>query len=566
MVRNVYNTSPAIVNSAVSNFENRHKALVAHVTHLFSKKKPMLSLWQEIAENFYPERADFTIRRSLSDDFASNISTSYPILVRRDLGNQLSSMLRPPGEAWFHQTTSRQDRLDLAGRQWLEAKTKVQMRAMTDPISQFSRATSEADHDFASFGQAVLSVEVNRRASALLYRTWHLRDVVWCEKFDGSIGLRARKWKPCARDLKLLFKNVHPNIIQAVTNNNGADAYREIDILHIVVPAEEYDGPQQRMPYISMYIDVENKFVMEETGIATGYYVIPRWQTVSGYQYAHSPAVVAALPDARLLQAITFTLLKAGEKAVDPPMIGMGEVIKSPIDIQPGGVTYIDADYDERTGEALRILPIDSHGIPVGLNMQDRIQSTIASAFFLDKMQLPQSTIEMTAYEVSQRLQQYIRQALPLFGPIENEYNAPLCEDSFTLLMANNAFGPLSEIPESLAGADVRFRFESPLIEASDQQLVQTFQDTANLLGMAAQLDPGTVDTVDAIVALRETLQGRQVPSTWIREPEVAAKMAAQKQQQQQLAQQAQVAQQLGDAGQAIGNAKQSFMPQGNNQ
>jgi hypothetical protein len=47
----------------------------------------------------------------------------------------------------------------------------------------------------------------------------------------------------------------------------------------------------------------------------TGFYRIPRWQTVSGSQYSYSPATVAALPDARLIQAMTFTLLEAGEKA-----------------------------------------------------------------------------------------------------------------------------------------------------------------------------------------------------------------------------------------------------------
>lgn len=545
-----------------SNFEDRHKTLLAHVDYLFSKKRPFLDLCQTTAEHFYPERADFTIRRSLSDEFASNLSTSYPLLMRRQLGDQMSAMLRPTGTTWAHMITSREDQLDLAGRQWLESKTKVMMRAINDPIARFVRATKEADHDFAAFGQAAISVEVNRAQSSLLYRCWHLKDMVWCEKYDGSIGLRARRWNPPARTLMKLFPGkIHPNVEKLVTANSGANAYQEIEVRHVVVPADEYDGPKGRFPWVSLFVDVANKFIMEETFIPTGYYVIPRWQTVSGSQYAYSPATVAALPDARLLQAITFTLLKAGEKAVDPPMIAVEEAVRSPIDITAGGVTFVDADYDEKTGEVLRPMNIDSRGIPVSLNMQDRISAAITSAFYIDKMQLPQFDHEMTAYEVSKRLQEYIRQALPLFGPIEHEYNAPLCEDTFTLLMLNNAFGSVADIPPSLSGADIRFRFESPLVEAADEQLVQTFQDTANLLQMAATWDPGAYDMVDTDIALRDALRGRSVPAKWMRSEEDAAALSEKRRAQQDMQQQLAVAQQGADVANSIGQAAQTMAP-----
>jgi hypothetical protein len=53
-----------------------------------------MMLWQEIAENFYPERADFTINRSLGTDFGAGMMTSYPFICRRDLGDQVGQMLR----------------------------------------------------------------------------------------------------------------------------------------------------------------------------------------------------------------------------------------------------------------------------------------------------------------------------------------------------------------------------------------------------------------------------------------------------------------------------------------
>ena len=553
---------------AISNFEQRHKDLVQRVEYMFGKKAPILPLWQEIAENFYPQRADFTMIRSPGDEFADHLSTSGPVMACRDLQNSLSGMLRPAGITWLHLGTDKPDELvDNAAQQWLQRSTRIQYKAMTDADAQMARATSETDHDFVAFGQGVISVEVNHKNTSLLYRNWHLRDMVWTERFDGSIGLRARKWKPCAVELMHVFGDkVHTNIKQAIERKNGVDAYKEFECLHIMVPADEYEykkSGQYRVnfPFISVYIDLTNKHVMEEMPYLTGYYVIPRWQTMSGTQYAVSPATMSALPDARLLQAITFTLLKAGEKAVDPPMIATQDTIKSPIDIQAGGVTFVDFDYDERLGEALRPMSIDSRSIPVGLNMQDRVQATINGAFYLDKLRLPPMMPETTAFEIAQRLREYVRQALPLFGPIEREYNSPLCEDTFTLLMTNNAFGSPAEIPQSLQGSEIRFRFDSPLVDADDQQLVQAFQDSINMSSMAAAMDPAAGQMLDVQVALRDTYRGRQVPATWVKDEETMAELTAAQQQKQQAMETAAMIQQGGMAAEQVGMAQQALAP-----
>lgn len=548
------------INSVVGQYEERHKTILAHVEFLFTKKKPMLSLWQDVAENFYPERADFTYQRQLNIGFADNLTTSRPLLIRRDLANQVSAMLRPPGQQYAHLTTDRpEQQLDNDSLRWLEDKTAVQFRAMKDPAARFTRATKEGDHDFVTFGQAGLSCELNLRTTTLLYRCWHLRDLVWCDRSDGSIGVRARLWKAPARDLRALFPGrVHSEVEKAVTSNSGKNAYKEFKVYHIIVPADEYDytgGFPTKGEWISLFIDIDNKHIMEERSSLTPYYVIPRWQTVSGSQYAYSPATVAALPDARLLQAITFTLLKAGEKAVDPMMIAVEEMVKSPIDYRPGGTTWVDADYDERLGEVLRPIATDGRAIPVGLNMQDRLEATLHQAFYLDKLSLPQFGPEMTAYEVSQRLQEYIRQAIPLFEPIEEEYNAQLFDQTFNLLKSVNAFGSPDDIPEQLQGQGVKFRFESPLIEAGDQKLVQTFNVTAQMIAAAAQLDPTSAQLVDVQVALRDALRGGQVPARWVQSEETMAAITQEAKAKQQQMEQAAIVQQIGEAGKVVGQA-----------
>ncbi len=45
------------------------KYLIERGAQLWKERMAITTLWQEIAENFYPERADFTIRRKVGSDF-----------------------------------------------------------------------------------------------------------------------------------------------------------------------------------------------------------------------------------------------------------------------------------------------------------------------------------------------------------------------------------------------------------------------------------------------------------------------------------------------------------------
>lgn len=528
------------------------KQIIRQGDELLGKRGSLLSLWQEIAENFYPERADFTVNRTLGEDFASHLTSSYPLMVRRELGDAISGMLRPRGQPWMTITLDREDRLDNAGRKWLERATKIQLRAMYDRQSQFVRATKEGDHDFAAFGQCVISKQIQWDKQALLYRSWHLRDVAWCENSAGMIDEVNRNWEPTARVLEQTMgrKSLHASVIKKLEK----DPYQKVKCRHVVKPAE-YASKPLRTPYVSMWIDIENQHLMREEGANDLIYILPRWVTVSGSQYAYSPATVAGLPDARLIQAMTLTLLEAGEMAVRPPMIGTKDAIRDDVALYAGGITWADAEYDERLGEVLRPVFQDKGGLPFGVEVEQDRRQMLATAFYLNKLNLPPADREMTAYETGQRIQEYIRNALPLFEPMETEYNGALCEMTFNDLMRVGAFGPARDIPQSLRGESVQFKFESPLHQAVERQKGTKFMEAKALLLEAAQLDPGSVTTLNARVALRDALNGIGIEAKWLRDEEEVEQKAAEVEQAQQMQAALAQVQQGAMAGEQVGKA-----------
>jgi len=534
---------------------------------LFEKKSSLNSLHQEIAEQFYPQRADFTFQRDLGEEFAGHLMTSYPLLVQRDLSDQIGQMLRPANQPWFKIEPSDPSRSDHDAKLWLESAAMIQRKAMYDPAAKLSRATKEADNDFATFGQAVISSEIiwNNYSEGphLLHRCWHLRDVAWQEDCYGNVGNRFRQWKPTARELYKIFGDRCHDSVRRMASEPGAKQLRDVECMHIVCEADLYDISPQELrdrPWVSIFYDATNRHVIEAVPLYHGYYVVPRWQTVSGSQYSYSPATVVGLPDARLLQSMTRTLLEAGEKVANPPMVATDEVVRSDVAIYAGGITWIDRDYDERLGDALRPLTQDARGIPIGMDMMRDSRLMLHQAFYLNKLNFPERAGDMTAYEVSQRVQEYIRNALPLFEPMEAEYNGQICEMDFSLLRRAGAFGSPYMMPPSLQGARTTFTFMSPLHDAIESQKTQKFLELGQLLAAAVQMDKNAAAVPDTIVAFRDALQGAGIPTKWSRSELVVQKMrdqadrdAAAQQMLQGLLPASQAALNLGKASQAAG-------------
>lgn len=547
--------------------EKRIKDILDQGNKLFEDRRQVLTLWQEIALQFYPEMADFTLTRTAGQDLASHLTTSYPVLARRTLGDMLSALLRPvnldtasPG-IWFSlRSTGREDK---DARAWLEWSTGTMRRAMYDREARFVRATKEGDHAFASFGQAVISVELNKMLDTLLFRSWHLRDVAWSEDATGEISAIYRKWKPTAQQLVDTFGNKTSATVRERLKDNP---FQEIECCHAVLSRDMYEkrdqgGKKYRTPWISIWIDKTNEHVMEEVGSLSRIYVIPRWATVPGSQYAVSPAVVAALPDARLIQAMTLTMLEASEKLADPPLIATHNVLRSDIDTRPGGTTWVDDAFDGKLSPLRPIYdPRSGDGLRTSFEMNSDIRQQISRAFYLDSINLPQvGEGGMSAFEVGQRISEWIRRAMPIFEPMEFEYNGALCDEVFGLLMRNGGFGAYGDIPQSLRGKDIQFKFESPLHESNERRKGQKYLEAQAILLQGTQVDPSVRSILKAPLAIRDALEGIGVPAVWTRDENEVAEMEKARQAQAAMASTLQGIDVAAGAADKLGSAVKNF-------
>jgi hypothetical protein len=228
-----------------------------------------------------------------------------------------------------------------------------------------------------------------------------------------------------------------------------------------------------------------------------------------------------------MLQAMAYTILEAGEKATNPPMVATEDVIRSDVAIYAGGITWADKDYDERLGDALRPLTQDLRGLPFGQDMIMDSRMLLAQAFFLNKLALPVRDAEMTAYEVGQRVQEYIRGALPIFEPMETECNGEQCQKTFDTLFRLGVFGSPRDIPPQLYNEGIDFEYESPLHDAIEEQKGQKFLESKALIAEALDLDRGAAFVMDARTALRDALTSVGVSPSWLHSEDDVEAMVA---------------------------------------
>lgn len=531
--------------------------LISLGERLFSNKSGLDSFLDAIALEFYPERAYIINNYNRTDGafFANNLTTSFPILIRRTLGEVFSST-RPKHEPWFEMITRDYDKLNNASRKWLDDATKTQRNFIYDNKSGFVRATTEADQDFATFGQSVIGLEVDWRTKNLVHRCWRLRDVAWQEDYAGNVNQVFRKCDLRRIDVFHLFRD---KCAQQMKIDMEQNPYDFIQLYHIVMTKEDYensynDESTQKFkidqPYVSLYVDKINQHVLEIVPIPTLRYNISRWMTVAGSQYAYSPSVMTALPDANLLQAMTLTILDAGEKAASPPILAREDAVRGDIGLSANAVTVISGNYDGAVDDAIKMMQIDRSGMQFALTLMEQVKDSIKEAFYINKINLRTPSERMTAYEVSQIVKENVRQLISLFQPIE-ESNSRMCEMEFSELLHVGAFGDPRDIPQQLKGKDVAFKFKNALVEAQGDNKSQLFAQVQAAIAQTATLDPSVANIVDIKVAFRDALYSAGTPPKWMRDEDVVAEMDAA---QQQEAQTQQLIQQLGAGGMAAEN------------
>ena len=514
------------------------KQLKAKFEKLKGERMTWESHWQEIGDYIFPRKSDITTVRAQGDKRNLVLVNSTGVQSNTMLASALAGMLTNPTTMWFEFLTGIEE-LDNNDkiRRWLQKTTRTVHSILNN--SNFQEEIHEVYLDLCSFGTTAHSIEEDDEYH-VRFKTYHIKDLYLEENHLGQVATILRPFKMNAFNLISMFgkENMHEDVMKCY--EKGEDKMWEV--IHGIYPM--LDESARGFTYWSQYLLVEKDHFIKEGGFRDLPVVISRWAKASGETYGRSPGM-DALPDVKMLNAIDETLIKASQKVVDPPLQAPDDGFIAPIRTVPGSLNYY------RGGSSDRIEPFGNDAnIPVGIEYQREIAQRVRQIYFIDQLQLIQGP-QKTATEVLQRTEESVRLLSPMMSRQEHENLRPTLDRVFAILLKRNVINK-DEIPEELAGMDLKVKYSSLIAKAQRMSETESIIRAFQLAAPFMQIDPNAADNLNADEALRVISRIQGLPQEMIRDREDRDNMRkARAEQQQQMQQQEQMVAAVDSASQA---------------
>ena len=492
-------------------------------------------MWQEIAEYMIPQRADFTVKQSSGEQRREKIyeGTAVRALERSAAGlhNTLTSCAVP----WFHLKVQRALQEDRDVQLWIEEAERRLYDVFASPDSNFHPALHEFYLDLVGFGTGILYV-VDEPGMGPRYRSYFLGQCFLMQDNLSRVDGVLRVYEHTARQLVQEYgeEGVPESVLRSY---NSKDENKKFECLHCVKKRRNHDVNavgNLNMPWMSVYILMDQKHVLRESGFEEFPYIVSRWSRNSEELYGRGPGT-SALPDVKMINLMEKVGLKALQKVVDPPLLVPDDGFLNPVRTQPGGLNY----YRAGLGRDDRIIPLQTGGrLDLNESKIGQVRESINKTFFLDLLELPGPTaadgdvMRFSATEINARQ----RDRLSVLGPIvsrqEVEFLAPMVMRTLGVMESN---GMLSPAPPALMNADFRVEYANPVSISMRTGELNSIAQLIQFLLPIAQIDPSVVQRFNTGRIAELGAEILRVPPSVLRtEEEMQELMLAQRQAQEE--------------------------------
>lgn len=408
------------------------------------------------------------------------------------------------------------------------------------PKANFASQIGEHWRQLGAFGTAGLFID-RLDGGGVRYKSCNLGQLYFYNNHQGITDTVHYKFMMTSRQAAQKLSQP-PFVCPAKILEEAKDAAKcdtQHTFIHCVYPNSDRDPTRldyKGMEYTSVYVCTDLKEMCGESGYSTFPYAISRYIVSPNETRGRSP-VMMVLPNIKSLNQMKRTILKMGERAVDPVLLAADDGVVGNVSLRSGFVNYGAVDAQGR--KLVHALDTNTSNMPIGKELMDDEREGIDNMLLVKFFKLLEENPQMTATQALEIVKGKNALVAPMMGRQQSETLGPMTEREIDLLSRQNKLPPMP--PELLeAGAGIHLVYDSPLSRAMRAEeasglgrTLETFTEYANVTQ-----DPSPFDWIDFDAAAPELADINATPARWISTPEQVAQKRqgrAQKAQQQQL-------------------------------
>lgn len=536
--------------------EENIKKFVSIYDSLESDRSSVEQLWDQIERYVLPFSGDMYDDSEFenSKDWRNrSLYDSTAVVSAQTLAAAVHGALTSPASKWFSlEFVNQIVKDDQEAMEWLDEAEKICYASIL--ASNFSLEASDLYLFLVSFGTAAMTQEnkgdMEKEWGGFQFTNIPIKEFVFQSSPDGEVIHFFRKVRWTADQIKAKFPS--GPLPQRITDILETDqsASQKITLLFCIYKRDKYDidmvlAPERRK-YGFKYILYETG---EDVGEEGGYYecpvYIPRWRRAQGSSWGYGPATIS-LSDILTLNKLTELVLKAADKAIDPPVVSPERNVMTDLSMKSGGFTIV------RDPSKLVIFESKAR-FDVSQLQRDNLIKAIRAAFHVDQLEMKESPA-MTATEVTVRYELMQRLLGPTVGQLQNDLLTKMVERTFYALFRANQFPP---IPQILLNNDpeITIKYSGPLARSQKQDDVNATRQWIASVVELAEFSPTVLDLVDFDDAIRSMAEGMSVPASSVKGKAEVAQTRNARQEQEQQQQQMNMAQQGSEIAKNMGGA-----------
>jgi hypothetical protein len=533
------------------------QSIIKHQTQLAEKRVNWESWWQDIAYRVMPAQAQFTTKSLEGEKRTERLFDANAVTACERFAAVMDDLLTPRTQLW-HALLPEQDEIAESGesKQFLEKLNKALNSMRYRPRANFASQKHQGYMSLGAFGNSCLFIDEDPAFGAR-YRQIHMSEVFWAENHQGMIDVLYRKFSWGARKALMMWGDAVPEKIRMAAEK---EPFKEFEFIHCVRPNEDskivdpFTG--RPSPFAQYYVALEGKVMLKAGYVSAWPYAIGRHMVSPNEVYARSPAM-AAWPAIMTINEEKKTVLRAGQKEVDPPLLLQEDGLLEAFNLRPGALNYGAVSSD---GLAL-VQPLKTNAnVPLGLELMQLEKQHIEDSFFVTIFKILTDNPQMTATQVLEVVQQKATLLAPIMGRQQSEDLGPLIERELSIMSHMSEYAWIhEEMPEELReqGAAYKIEYRSPLARAMRAQDGVAIMRTFEALPTAISIDPDSANVIDVKEAMRELAEINGVPAKLLRDKKEVDAIVAQKRQEESAANAASVAPEMSQAALNAAKAEQ---------